>query len=51
MTFKTKDEENKYQKEIWMGKEITKSPLAFDKDLSKLSKEEFQKELEKYRNT
>ena len=51
VTFKTKEEENKYQKEIWMGKEITNSPLAFDKDLSKLSKEEFQKELEKYRNT
>lgn len=51
VTFKTKEEENKYQKEIWMGKEITNSPLAFDKDLSKLSKEEFKKELEKYRNT
>lgn len=51
VTFKTKEEENSYQKEIWMGKEITNSPLAFDKDLSKLSKEEFQKELEKYRNT
>ena len=34
-----------------MGKEITTSPLAFDKDLSKLSKEEFKKELEKYNNT
>lgn len=51
VTFKTKEEENKYQKENWMGKEITNSPLAFDKDLSKLSKEEFKKELEKYRNT
>ena len=51
VTFQTKEEKNKYQKENWMGKEITTSPLAFDKDLSKLSKEEFKKELEKYNNT
>ena len=31
-----------------MGKEITSSPLAFDKDLSKLTQEEFLTELEKY---
>lgn len=48
VTFTNKKEENSYQKETWMGQEITKSPLAFDKDLSKLSKEEFKKELKKY---
>ena len=39
---------NCYEKEKWMGKEITNSPLAFDKYLSKLSKEEFKNELKKY---
>ena len=48
VTFTNMKEENLYQKETWMGQEITKSPLAFDKDLSKLSKEEFKKELKKY---
>ena len=48
VTFTNKKEENSYQKETWMGQEITKSPLAFDKDLSKLSKEEFKKKLKKY---
>lgn len=48
VTFTNMKEENSYQKETWMGQEITKSPLAFDKDLSKLSKEEFKKELKKY---
>lgn len=48
VTFTNKKEENSYQKETWMGQEITKSPLAFDKDLSKLSKEKFKKELKKY---
>lgn len=48
VTFKNEKEEASYQKETWMKKEITKSPLAFDKDLSKLSKEEFKKELKKY---
>lgn len=43
--FKSEKEENEYVKECWMGKEITYSPLAFDKDLSKLSTEEFKKEL------
>ena len=32
------DNMNNYIKEIWMGEEITNSPLAFDKYLSKLSK-------------
>ena len=48
VTFTNKKEENSYQKEPWMGQEITKSPLAFDKDLSKLSKEKKKKELKKY---
>ena len=37
-----------YIKERWMGEEITYSKLAFDKDLSKLNREEFLKELKKY---
>lgn len=46
--FSSKKEMEIYVKESWMGKEITFSPLAFDKELSKLSKEEFLKELSKY---
>ena len=34
-----------YQKEPWMGIKITNTPLAFDKDLSKLSQKEFFYEL------
>ncbi len=45
VSFTTKEEMNSYQKEEWMGKDITESPLAFDKYLSKLSPEEFQSEL------
>lgn len=45
VSFATEEEMNSYQKEEWMGKDITESPLAFDKYLSKLSPEEFQKEL------
>ena len=48
VTFTNKEEENSYQKETWMGQEITNSPLAFDKDLSKLTKESFHKELKNY---
>ena len=48
VTFNSIEEQNEYVKEQWMGKEITNSPLAFDKYLSKLSNEEFKKELEKY---
>ena len=48
VTFSSIEEENEYIKENWMGEEITNSPLAFDKYLSKLSNEEFKKELEKY---
>lgn len=48
ITFNSINEENEYIKESWMGQEITYSPLAFDKDLSKLSDDEFKKELKKY---
>ena len=50
VTFNSIDEEKAYVKESWMGKEITDSPLAFDKYLSKLSEDEFIKELKKYTN-
>ena len=50
VTFSSIEEENKYIKESWMGLEITNSPLAFDKYLSKLSDEEFKEELKKYLN-
>ncbi len=45
--FTNKEELENYQKETWMGNEITASPLAFDKYLSKLTKEEFLEELKK----
>ena len=48
VTFSSQEEENNYIKESWMGQEITNSPLAFDKYLSKLSDEEFKEELKKY---
>ena len=48
VSFKTAEEEQAYQKEEWMGPDITASPLAFDKYLSKLSPEDFQTELSKY---
>ena len=43
--FSSVEEMKCYEKEEWMGKEITNSPLAFDKYLSKLSNEEFKSEL------
>lgn len=46
--FSSVEEMNHYEKEKWMGKEITNSPLAFDKYLSKLSEQEFKNELKKY---
>lgn len=46
--FETKDEMDSYTKEEWMGEEITNSKLAFDKDLSKLNRDEFLAELNKY---
>lgn len=48
VSFQTEEEMRDYHKKAWMGKEITSSPLAFDKDLSKLTQEEFLTELEKY---
>ena len=50
VTFTSIEEENMYIKDSWMGQEITNSPLAFDIYLSKLSVEEFKKELKKYLN-
>ena len=46
--FNSIDEMNSYKIESWMEAEITNSPLAFDKYLSKLSKQEFLLELNKY---
>lgn len=48
VTFESKEEESEYIKESWMREEITNSPLAFDRDLSKLSNAEFKEELKKY---
>lgn len=47
--FASLEEMNRYVKEDWMGEEITESPLAFDKYLSKLSDKEFYNELKKYK--
>ncbi len=47
--FNSIKEMNTYQKELWMGKDITNTPLAFDKYLSKLTRDEFLLELKKYR--
>lgn len=46
--FSSEEEMNVYKKEDWMGKEITTSPLAFDKFLSKLTRKEFLVELKKF---
>lgn len=46
--FISKEEMDLYSKETWMGEEITFSPLAFDRDLSKMNREEFLDELKKY---
>ncbi len=46
--FLSQEELEQFQKEAWMGKEITNSPLAFDKYVSKLTKEELEKEVKKY---
>lgn len=46
--FNSIDEMNSYKMESWMEAEITNSPLAFDKYLSKLSEQEFLLELNKY---
>ena len=47
--FNSIKEMNTYQKEVWMGKDITNTPLAFDKYLSKLTKDDFLPELKKYK--
>lgn len=39
--FSSDEEMNNFIPLSWMGEEITNTPLAFDKDLSKLSKNEF----------
>ena len=49
VNFNSIKEEKEFIKEKWMGQEITNSPLAFDKYLSKLSDNEFKEELNKYR--
>lgn len=46
--FSSKEEMELYIKESWMGEEITFSLLAFDKELSKMSREKFLDELDKY---
>lgn len=46
--FSSLEEMNNYNKESWMGEEISSSPLAFDKSLSKLSREKFLIEIKKY---
>ena len=48
VNFNSLEEENKFIKPNWMGREITNSPLAFDRYLSKLSDDEFREELKKY---
>lgn len=46
--FNSINEMNSYKIESWMEAEITNSPLAFDKYLSKLSEQEFLLELNNY---
>lgn len=46
--FSSEEEMNNYIKENWMDSEITDSPLAFDKYLSKLDRQEFLQELKKF---
>ncbi len=46
--FSSEEEMNEFIPYNWMGEEITYTALAFDKDLSKLNREEFLKILKKY---
>lgn len=46
--FSSEDEMNSFVPYSWMEEEITDTPLAFDKDLSKFSKEEFLNILRNY---
>lgn len=48
VTFESTKERDGYVKESWMGREITNSPLGFDRYLSKLSGNAFKEELKKY---
>lgn len=48
VSFCSDEEEKNYKKENWMDKEITNYPLAFDVYLSKISKNQFKQELDKY---
>lgn len=48
VTFSSIEEMASYEKEEWMGIDITDSPLAFDKYLSKLDRQQFLEELRKY---
>lgn len=48
VNFASKEELENFKKEPWLGEEITNSPLAFDKFLSKMTKQEFTSELAKY---
>lgn len=47
--FKSKEEMDAYQKEYWMGPEITDTPLAFDARLIELSQEKFQEILKQFK--
>lgn len=46
--FNSEEEMNNFVSYDWMEYDITNTPLAFDKDLSKLSKEEFLDIIKKY---
>lgn len=48
--FSSKEEMDSYKKEDWMGTDITDSPLAFDKYLSKMDRQQFLEELKKSEN-
>lgn len=50
VSFRNSSEMNNYQKESWMGKEITNTALAFDSYLCKLSSKDFQNLIKKYNN-
>ncbi len=50
VSFESQEELNKYEEEYWMGAEITNTKLAFDTDLYKLDKVEFENLLECNKN-
>lgn len=49
--FASMEEKDSYVKESWMEEEITDTPLAFDKYLSKLNRREFLLEMRRIENT